>query len=278
MTARRPEPEVGDHVGPYRLEAQLGAGATGVVFRATHRDDGSPAALKILRSQLSADPTYVRRFLREVRVAEEVRSDHLVPVLASGVSAGRHYFAAKYVDYGSLAERLDEGTLPRAECLTIVSGVAAGLDALHTVGLVHRDVKPANIMLGETDEVMLTDFGLARSDAYTVLTTPGRPVGTPDYMAPELFLGEAASPASDIYALGCVVYACLTGAPPFSGRRLIEVAAAHIDEQPRPVHELRRGVTEEASWVIDRALQKDPSQRPATATAFARLLRPALAT
>ena len=201
-----------------------------------------------------------------------------MPVLASGVSAGRHYFAAKYVDYGSLAERLDEGTLPRAECLTIVSGVAAGLDALHSVGLVHRDVKPANIMLGETDEVMLTDFGLARSDAYTVLTTPGRPVGTPDYMAPELFLGDPATPASDIYALGCVVYACLTGAPPFSGRRLIEVAAAHIDEQPRPVHELRRGVTEEASWVIDRALQKDPSQRPATATAFARLLRPALAT
>lgn len=276
MTTRRPEPEVGDHVGPYRLEARLGAGATGVVFRATNRDDGSPVALKILRSQLSADPTYVRRFLREVRAAQEVRSDHLVPVLASGVSSGRHYFAAEYVDYGSLADRLDEGTLPRAECLLIVSGVAAGLDALHGVGLVHRDVKPGNIMLGEADQVMLTDFGLARSDAYTVLTTPGRPVGTPDYMAPELFLGEAATPASDIYGLGCVVYACLSGAPPFAGRRLIEMAAAHLQEQPRPLHELRRDVTAEASWVVDQALQKEPEQRPATATAFARLLRSAL--
>jgi serine/threonine protein kinase len=277
VTVKRPEPAIGDDVGPYRLEATLGRGATGVVFRAVDRQEGTTVALKVLRAELSADETYVRRFLREVRAAQEVRDDHLVPILSSGVSAGRYYLTAQYADHGSLADRLaDERVLALKECTAIAGAVASGLDALHQRGLVHRDVKPGNIMLAADGRVMLTDFGLARSEAYTVLTTPGRPVGTPDYMAPELFLGEAATPASDIYALGCVVYACITGRAPFAGRRLIEVAAAHLDEQPRPPKELRADLSPEGSWVVERALEKEPGQRPATATAFARMFRSAM--
>jgi serine/threonine protein kinase len=269
----------GDTVGPYVLEKILGEGAVGVVFRATREPEGETVALKVLRARLSADETYVRRFLREARAAREVQHRHLVPVVDAGESDGRHYLATPYLAGRSLEQRLEaDGPLATGEVARLTAEIGAGLDALHRAGLVHRDVKPGNVVLDEQDRALLTDFGLAKSSAYTVLTRPGQVVGTLDYIAPELIAGGDATRASDLYALGCVVYECLAGAPPFGRRGLLELASAHLLEEPASPAETRGDITPELSWAVLQALAKEPERRPPSATTYAHMLRAALTT
>jgi serine/threonine-protein kinase len=271
------ELRAGETVGPYRLEEILGEGAVGIVFRAIREPDGETVALKLLRRALSHDQTYVRRFLHEAQAAQEVQQRHLVEVIEAGEADGRHYLATTYVAGGSLADRLDaEQRLPIDAAVRIAAEVGAGLDALHRAGLVHRDVKPSNVMLDERGRALLTDFGLAKGPAYTVLTRPGQVLGTLDYLAPELIGGAEATPASDLYALGCIVYECLVGAPPFGRRGLLEVASAHLLEEPADPTEARSNVTPALSWGVLQALAKDPKQRPPSATTYAHVLRAAV--
>jgi serine/threonine protein kinase len=269
----RSEPGVGDTVGHYRLDARLGEGAVGVVYRARRESDGAVVALKLLKQRLGEDETFRARFVHEARAAREVEHDHVVPVLDAGEAGGTSYLVAEYVAGGSLEDRLrEEGALPIAEALRIGAEVATGLDALHRGGLVHRDVKPPNLMLYEDGRAAITDFGLAKGPAYTVLTKPGQVMGTLDYLAPELIRGEAATPSTDIYAFGCVVYECITGAPPFGGKSLFEIGTAHLNVSPPDPSETRPEVTPSFSWALLKALEKDPAARPPTATAFASLL------
>ena len=158
-----------------------------------------------------------------------------------------------------------------------MSEVGAGLDALHAAGLIHRDVKPANIMVDENGAAALTDFGLAKGPAYTVLTRTGRVVGTPHYLAPELIEGSAATPASDVYALGCVAYECVAGSAPFAHLHGFEVPFGHLEETPRDPCEGRSAPSGLGRAVLE-ALAKDPLRRPPTGTAYAHLLRFACAT
>lgn len=268
-----PDPVVGSSVGLYRLEALLGEGAMGLVYRAVRESDGEAVALKVLKRALSRDQVYLQRFHREARVARQVRHRHLVPVLDAGNDSGAHYLAMAYVEGVSLEERIEgEGELPVDESVRIVAELASGLDALHAEGLVHRDVKPSNVMLDRNGSAVLTDFGLARGRAFTVLTRPGQVMGTLDYLAPELISGAAATPASDIYALGCVAYECVTSKPPFGGRAMFEVAVAHVEEEPLDPASARRDVPSALAWGLLQALQKDPSRRPTTARAYARML------
>ena len=162
-----------------------------------------------------------------------------------------------------------------ADVVRLVGHVASGLDVMHERGLAHRDVKPANILLDEKGAAALTDFGLARGEAHTVLTRSGLVAGTVDYLAPELIRGGAAGPASDVYALGCLAYECLGGKPPFAGRPLVDTLLGHVQDVPAPVHELQPEVPETVSWAVARALAKDTADRPRSATAFARVLRAA---
>jgi serine/threonine protein kinase len=273
MAAARPGLGPGDSVGPFRLEELLGEGAMGLVYRALREDTGETVALKLLKRALSRDAIYRQRFLREANVAKQVKDRHLVPVIEAGEHDEVHYLAMQYVDGGSLDDRIEaDGPLELAECLRITAEVAAGLDALHREGLVHRDVKPSNIMLDAEGRAALTDFGLARGPAFTVLTKPGQVMGTLDYLAPELISGDAASAASDIYALGCVVYECLTGSAPFAGARIFEIAVAHVEQEPRNPCELREGLPADLGWAVVSALAKRPEQRPTTARAYARML------
>jgi serine/threonine-protein kinase len=267
------ELRIGDALGPYRIDAVLGEGAVGVVYRAAGAD-GQAVALKVLRAELAVDPVYERRFLHEARAAAGIRHRHLVPVLAAGQADGHRYLAVAYVSGRTLGDRIEaEGPLGLDELLRLASEVGAGLDALHEQGLVHRDVKPDNILLDESGSAALTDFGLAKGPAYTVLTKAGQAVGTLDYMAPELLRGVEASPASDVYSLGCVVFECIAGAPPFAGKSLFEVGSAHLAEQPPDPLKSRPDLPAGLSWVVPQALAKDPSDRPRTATMYAHMLR-----
>ena len=267
------EVEPGEKVGPYRIEDVLGEGAVGIVYRAVRDRDHATVALKVLKDRLSGDETFRRRFVHEARAAQHVQHDHLVPVLDAGEAGGRSYLVTAFVAGRTLAQRLeDHGPLPLDDLLQLVAEVGTALDALHREGLIHRDVKPSNVMLDEAGSAAITDFGLAKGPAYTVLTKPGQVMGTLDYLAPELIRGESATASSDVYALGCVVYECLTGVPPFGGKSLFEVGAAHLNEPPPDPAETREDVSPSLSWAALKALEKDPAQRPPTATAYASLL------
>jgi serine/threonine protein kinase len=264
---------LGDRLGPYRVEEFLGQGAVAVVFRAV-RDDGTVVALKVLKDKVAADPVYQKRFVHEARAASEVQSHHLVPIVDAGEADGKHYLAQAFIPGRSLAHRIEgEAQLPVDDILRIAAEVGSGLDALHASGLVHRDIKPSNIMLDGNGSALLTDFGLAKGPAYTVLTSPGQVMGTLDYLAPELVKGGPATAASDLYAFACVVYECIAGKPPFADRGLFQVAMAHLTEQPPDPCLARVDLPAQLSWSVLQGLAKDPAQRPPSGTAFAHMLR-----
>jgi serine/threonine-protein kinase len=193
-----------------------------------------------------------------------------VEVLEAGEEGGRPYLVSRLVEGRTLADRIDvEGSLPDDEVVRIVSEVASALDALHERELLHRDVKPANVLLAAGGGAALADFGLARGAADTVLTQTGRVSGTVDYLAPEVIRGAPASAASDIYALGCLAYECLAGSPPFAGRPVADAILAHLEAQPD-------ALASQLSGAVLQALAKDPADRPPTATTYALMLRVSL--
>lgn len=263
------EPEVGGRLGRYVLEEELGRGSMGTVYRAT-RDDGAVVALKLAAPELAADEIYRRRFEREGRIAASLSHPHVVEVLEAGEEAGRPFLVSRLVDGRTLAERIDaDGVLPDAEVVRVVSEVASALDALHERELLHRDVKPANVLLAAGGGAALADFGLARGAADTVLTQAGRVSGTVDYLAPEVIRGAPATAASDVYALGCLAYECVAGAAPFAGRTVADAILAHLEVEPSPL-------ASPLSAAVLQALAKDPAARPPTATAYALMLRVSL--
>jgi serine/threonine protein kinase len=247
----------------YEVIGKLGEGAAGEVYRATgpHGD----VAVKVLRD---SDPVSRRRFEREARVATEAASRHLVPIL----EVGDGFFVMPLYERGSLAASIGrDGALPLPSVLRVAAELAQALDALHALGIVHRDVKPSNVMLSD-DGAMLADFGLARGAGATQLTRDGQLVGSAHYLAPELIEGQPATPASDIYALGCLLYECATAAPPFTGRADAELGYAHLVEAPPDPRTLRAGLSADLAVALVSALEKEPSSRPTSATALARML------
>jgi serine/threonine kinase PknH len=269
-------PNVGDRLGGYLLEELLGEGAMGRVFRAVRESDGEVVAVKVMRAELGSDEVYVQRFERESRSGSGLDHPHLVSVLASGEADGHRYLVTRYVEGTSLDEVLGQGVLSGGSVVRLALGIGAALDALHRAGLVHRDVKPSNIIVDVNGRSLLTDFGVARGEADTALTAAGRVVGTVDYMAPEVIRGEPAAPASDVYSLGCVVYECLAGAAPFAELDFNETCLAHLETEPADLRDRRRDVPEPVLWAAMQALAKDPAARPGTGAAYARLLRAGL--
>ena len=270
------ELEPGQTLGPYKLEELLGEGGMGLVFRAVRESDGEVVALKVMRFELIEDPVFGRRFEQEARAAQEVSEPHLVPVLEAGQAEGRRYLASRYIPGKTLEEILDDGALPLADVAKYTGHVASGLQALHDAGIVHRDLKPSNIIVGEDGSAMLTDFGLAKGRAYTVLTKPGQVMGTLDYLAPELIKGEPATPATDIYALGCTMYEAVAGQAPFRDKEGIQVGLAHVAEPPPPLERFRDDLTPAFSEAVLSALAKDPAARPQSAVEYGQRLADAL--
>jgi serine/threonine-protein kinase len=249
----------------------------GVVYRGASSESGETVAVKVLKRALSQDALYRQRFEREARIAGQVEHPNLVRVLDAGEDEGVRYLVMAYVDGLSLDELIEMARrLSVEDSVRIVGELASGLDALHAQALVHRDVKPSNVMLDAHGTAALTDFGLARGRAFTLLTRPGEVMGTLDYLAPELIAGTPASPASDIYALGCVAYECVTGHPPFGGRGMFEVAVAHGEEEPPDPVVARPDLPGPLAWGLLQALRKDPAARPTTARAYSRMLQAGL--
>jgi serine/threonine-protein kinase len=268
--------KAGDELGGYRLEEQLGEGAMGCVFRARRQDGDEVVALKVVRVEFAADDLYRQRFLHEARAASEVDHRHLVDVLDSGEIDGRQYLAMRFVHGRPLHRHVEEnGPLGLAEVVRIAEELGGALDALHAVGLIHRDIKPSNIMLDGAGAVSLTDFGLAKGTGYAELTRPGEILGTMDYLAPERIRGEEATPASDIYGLGCVVYECVAGRPPFGSKGMMAVAFAHLEEEPGDPGASRSDAPAGFGAAVNTALAKDPGARPASGRAYCALVRAA---
>ena len=251
-------------VGRYEVLALLGEGATGVVYRAAAAD-GSEVAVKVLREP---EPVARHRFEREARIAEEAASRHLVPIL----EVGDGFIVMPLYRQGSLADAIRRGgPLSLPAVLRLAAELGQALDALHARAVVHRDVKPSNVMLGD-DGAVLADFGLARGANSTQLTREGQLVGSAHYLAPELIEGHAASPASDIYAFGCLLYECVTGAPPFTGRADAELGYAHLVDPPPDPRSRRADLPDDVAEALRSALAKDAHERPTSATALARML------
>jgi serine/threonine protein kinase len=261
------EPRPGDSLGPYRITRMIGRGRMGVVFEGA-ADGEEPVAVKVVTTELTQDDVFLRRFRREVQAAQKISHPNVVPVLAHGDEGGLPYLVQRLIPGGSLADRIQStGALSLAEAVRMLGQAAAGIDALHAAGLVHRDIKPANILLdGETPYV--SDFGLAKDSQASNLTRPGQALGSLDYMAPEQIRGEDVSPATDVYALGCVMWESLTGGPPFGGRPSMRVLFAHLQEPPPDLTEIRRDLDPTVARAVIRALEKEPDDRPPSAESY----------
>jgi serine/threonine protein kinase len=260
----------GDTVGNYVIEARLGAGGFGEVFRAAERLPRRQVALKFVRPQFAADPVFVQRFEREVNAMVAVEHPNVVTVYAHGVERGLPYFSMRYVSGGSLAALLDERHPTLDELIDVLAGVAEGLDFCHARGIVHRDLKPANVLVdSESGRGLLADFGIALASDSSTITGPGHLLGTPAYMAPETLMGERATPASDLWALGAVAYRVTTSTLP---RGLTQLP----DTEPVPPSRRNGRLSPDVDRVILRALSLDPKKRHRNACAFVSDLREAL--
>jgi DNA-binding beta-propeller fold protein YncE len=257
----------GTEFAGYRIEAVAGRGGMGVVYRATQLGLDRPVALKVIAAGLLGDQRVRERFLRESRAAAAIEHPNVIPIHASGEFLGLPYIAMRFVEGDDLREQIaGGGPLDPARAAAIVAQVGAALDAAHEAGLVHRDVKPANILLGAHDHVYLSDFGLARhalSDPG--LTAPGAWVGTLDFVAPEQIRGAGVDGRADVYALGCVLHFALTGQPPYPREADEARLWAHLHAAPPEPSRIARGIPPAFDAVVRRALEKRPEARQASA-------------
>lgn len=266
-------------LGAYEVKGVLGRGGMGVVLKAFDPALSRNVAIKVLAPSLANSGAARRRFLREARAAAAVVHEHVVGVFAVVESAGLPFLVMEYVPGRSLQERLDKhGPLSLPEVLRIGMQTAAGLAAAHAQGLVHRDVKPANILLENgVERVRLTDFGLARAAADAALTHSGIVAGTPHYMAPEQASGETIDHRADLFSLGGTLYAMCAGYPPFRAETPLAVIRRVCDHRPRPLREINPEVPAWLDAIVTRLIAKEPSRRFQTAGEVAYLLGRCLA-
>ena len=267
----------GKPFGHYRLQKLIGRGGMGEVYRAYDTRTDRIVALKVLPAALAGDETFQQRFRRESQAAAGINEPHVVPIHGFGEINGRLYLDMRLIEGRNLGTILldSKRALPTAFSVGVAEQVAAALDAAHAVGLIHRDIKPSNILITERDFVYLIDFGLARTAGESDLTTAGTTLGTMAYMAPERFDGGMVDPRSDIYALTCVLYECLTGARPFPAASLEQQIAGHmVSPPPRPsAIDPKLAAFDD---VIAKGLAKKPAERYQTAGELGAAARRAL--
>jgi hypothetical protein len=269
-------------VGPFVLAEVLGRGGMGVVYVARDTRLDRRVALKLVAPEVASDPDFRRRFQREARAAAAVEHPNVLTVYEAGEAGGELYLATPLVEGTDLRALLERhGRLDPRRCGEVIAALGAGLDAAHAANLVHRDVKPANVLVrgaGDGGDIYLTDFGLTQSiDTQSRITQAGRVIGTPDYMAPEQIRGNRLDGRVDVYALACLAFECLTGSPPYARDSSNATLQAHLAD-PIPLASAARGVGHEVDEVLAAGLAKDPSRRFASCGALAHALGQALGT
>jgi len=253
---------IGGTISHYRILERLGGGGMGVVYKAVDLKLDRRVALKFLAGQRGASEEHKRRFTREARAASALDHPNICTIYEIDETGdGALFIAMAFCEGGTLRDRLDHGPLPVAEAIGIAVQIAAGLGSAHERGIVHRDVKPANVMLTPGGLVKLVDFGIAKLADQSRLTRAGTALGTAAYMSPEQFRGETADPRTDIWSLGVVIYEMVTGRPPFEGADEMEVARGILSRLPRPMAALRPGAPPALERIVTRALAKPPEHR-----------------
>ncbi len=251
--------------GRYRLEAKLGSGGMSTVYLALDEVLDRPVAIKLLHREISEEADQLERFRREARAAARLSHPNLVGVIDAGEDDGRPYIVFEYIEGRTLKRRLqEEGRLPIDEAVAYAIEIGRGLTAAHARKLVHRDVKPQNVLIDPDGRAKVTDFGIARSLESKGLTATGRVLGTTDYVSPEQAMGEDVDERSDVYSLGVVLYEMLTGDVPFRAETQVGVAMKHVNEPMPDVQTKRPEVSAAVASVVDRATTKDPRDRYGT--------------
>ena len=259
--------------GRYRLDERIAGGGMGDVWRGTDEVLGRTVAVKILLPALLDEPGFAERFRGEARTMATINHPGVVDVYDYGSDQQLAFLVMEYVEGDALSRTLSRvGRLTPARTMALVAQAADALQAAHANGIVHRDVKPGNLLVRPNGTLVLTDFGIARSALVGQLTVPGSVLGTASYISPEQASGEVATPASDVYALGVVAYQCLSGHRPFDGATPIEIAMKHVREAPRP---LPADIPPPVRAIVDRALAKNPGERWPSASAMAAVARQA---
>jgi serine/threonine-protein kinase len=272
---RTPSSSLDDTVLPrisgYEVIEVLGRGGVGVVYKALHQRLNRHVALKMLLSGQHASPDELERFLREAEAVAGLRHPNVVHLYDVGEVEGKPYFTMEFIDGGSLARKLAEGPMPAREAAALVAQIAEAMERGHRSGIIHRDLKPGNVLLTADGTPKVTDFGLARLESGAGLTLSGAPVGTPSYMAPEQARGEKSQigPATDVYALGAILYECLTGRPPFRAETATATLQQVLDEEPVRPAQLNPRIQRDAETICLKCLEKDPRRRYVSAVALA---------
>jgi serine/threonine protein kinase len=256
----------GTIVAGYRIDGVLGVGGMAVVYRATQLSLNRPAAMKVITSEASDDPSFRERFRREGQLQAAIDHPHIVTVYEAGESEHGLFLAMRVVRGPTLKDLILSGQLDPARAVLLLTQVAEALDAAHEVGLIHRDVKPQNILVGAHDHAYLADFGLTKAPGGSGLTEEGQFLGTIDYVSPEQARGGNATHCSDIYALTGVLCECLTGEVPFPRPSEPAVLYAHMSDPPPRISERRPDLPPALDDVIAKGMAKDPDDRPGSAT------------
>jgi eukaryotic-like serine/threonine-protein kinase len=249
----------------YRVLKRLGGGGMASVYLAEHAQLERPVVLKVLLGHLAKDSEMLERFRREARAASQLVHPHIVPIIDSGEIEGVLFTVMPYMPGGSFADRIAHGARPAFEVASVVAQAATALDYAHRRGIVHRDVKPDNILFDEDGHALVTDFGIAEARSQGRLTASGRAMGTPHYMSPEQAMGKLVDGRSDVYSLGIVMYEALVGFPPFDGPDAFAVGYKQVHEAPVPPQQVNSEIPAPMADIVVRCLAKAPADRYARA-------------